>query len=607
MGGVWDDSHTAYLFGGVNGAAISNSVLQYDKGGTTYDASGTSTIVYTPASGQTHDWQGATVNRTLNGQTASVQYTTNTNCSTGLASDITTLANSESLCIKLSLSTTDTAVSPSLDDVTLTYSLVSSGGDTGGSGSSATPTPSSTSSAAPGTTPSATPLITKIVSCTQTVSNMEIVALESEATVTFTSTNTTKGKLYFYAASKATPAGAADTKAANYTQGSQLVEETVATKNHTLHLTGLTPTTTYFFTLLSGTTQDCEHSFTTATPPTPVPIAAVTQVPTPSPSEEPCTQDCQPPRKTFLGFLTNNRGLTAQDTGALVAGISALATLGLGLSQAVSTTAQAFLNLPSYLRYLLPWKKKKTPWGKVISADTSLPVPASQVLLYDTEHYNRVIDRSVTDKEGRFGFYIEPGSYGLKVSRAGFTFPSSITKNGYHGEPIHHKDAKIVQFDVPIDPTTPRSLAWFSFERLVTLLQIVRIPILVLGSIFTILNYFGGITPLLGIMTIYYLYLWYLEYQRRNYGSHLLTLHNENNKPLAFAVVRLKSKNGAAMITKTTNSQGKTYILVEKGDYTLSITPPSGTTAQKGLEQTLKLPRGILTRPLIITLGHSTL
>ncbi len=276
LNSVWgaDSSH-------VWAVGDSGKIIQYASVPSSYQSSGTATKILTPTVGKTQDWQSAAVNKTTNSQTATVQYTTNTNCSTGLTTDITTLADSESICVKVSLSTSNAAVSPSVEDITLTYAEVTSGGSSGGgtSGGGGGETGGTT----PNPTP--TPTVIQVTACSGSIKNLTVTTNHVTADFTFTTTTATKGILYYYASSHTRPVDAANTKATNYDLGTIKVQEDTATKDHKITLQNLVPSTKYYYTLtLSNGTVECEHNFTTqAPPPTPTP----TPNPTPTPSTKP--------------------------------------------------------------------------------------------------------------------------------------------------------------------------------------------------------------------------------------------------------------------------------------------------------------------------------
>lgn len=121
--GIWGTSATNVYTVGGNGVGPDPLTARFYKNNIS-TTSGTGTVIYTPSAGTTQDWESATVDKTLNGQTATVQYTTNTDCSTGLTNDITTLSDSESICIKAAMSTSDVLTAPLINDITITYSNV---------------------------------------------------------------------------------------------------------------------------------------------------------------------------------------------------------------------------------------------------------------------------------------------------------------------------------------------------------------------------------------------------------------------------------------------------------------------------------------------------
>ena len=63
--------------------------------------------------------------------------------------------------------------------------------------------------------------------------------------------------------------------------------------------------------------------------------------------------------------------------------------------------------------------RKRKPWGRVINHLTGRPIEGAVVKILDTG-FRKVKETQVTDKEGRFGFLVAPGSYLIQVLRSGF-------------------------------------------------------------------------------------------------------------------------------------------------------------------------------------------
>ncbi len=616
--GFWNaTTGNAFVFVGSPIDGLQFQAAEYDPT-TSYAPSGHATKVYTPSAGTSVDWTSASYNTTLNGQTVSLQYTTNTNCSTGLTGDITSLSNSESLCLRVNLSTSNTSVTPSLDDITVNYSTGSGGSSTtptptpasgGNASGTATPRPGSTSS-----TGSATPApsITTEEACLVSIKNLQVSSNHQEATLTYTSTASTKASVYYYLQSKTTPAGSETKNASKYTVDSTKVEETTATKSHSLSLKDLTPSTTYYYTVLNGTAQECEHSFITqAPPPTPTPEVAALLSPSPGFQCDRTTTQCLPlsasdtsQRKPSLltwisDFLTSGHGFPPALVWLVLVSLLIPLTFGGPTFSTLTNIFTSIANWPNWWFNLLSWRKRKYQWGRVVSSLTLTGINNAQVVLYDLTKYNRVIDRAITQKDGQFGFLVPPGTYGLRISRAGYSFPSHLRHDGYHGTPFKISQEQTIQLDAPVDPIQIKLLAWQRLEALCLKLELIRLPLLGIGTVLTIINLIGAISLLNLLFLAYYTNLWIWELRRNRETRQLLTVKTANGTPVPFAVVRLLNKEGHVLLTKATDSQGKAFILTKQGSYTLSITPPSGATTFAPVTKQVILEKGYLVQPLV--------
>ncbi|OGF21394.1 hypothetical protein A2316_03675 [Candidatus Falkowbacteria bacterium RIFOXYB2_FULL_38_15] len=130
-------------------------------------------------------------------------------------------------------------------------------------------------------------------------------------------------------------------------------------------------------------------------------------------------------------------------------------------------TAISFSSLLPFLQFLftqpllLLFPKKRKGWGVVYNSLSKMPVDLAIVRLYNKET-NKLVQTRVTDREGRFAFFVNPGKYNIAVSKPNFTFPSVYMKDKkediqfldiYHGEEltVNEKDTTITP-NIPIDP-----------------------------------------------------------------------------------------------------------------------------------------------------------
>ncbi|MBI4280887.1 hypothetical protein HY628_01680 [Candidatus Uhrbacteria bacterium] len=106
-------------------------------------------------------------------------------------------------------------------------------------------------------------------------------------------------------------------------------------------------------------------------------------------------------------------------------------------------------------------RRKRRGWGIVYNAISKVPVDLATVRLREAQSGNLVGTR-VTDREGRYFFIVQPGTYRLEAQKHGFGYPSEYLRGAtrdplyidlYHGEPIvvTEGDATIAA-NIPLDP-----------------------------------------------------------------------------------------------------------------------------------------------------------
>jgi hypothetical protein len=152
----------------------------------------------------------------------------------------------------------------------------------------------------------------------------------------------------------------------------------------------------------------------------------------------------------------------------VVAAGAATATLAPFLAYLLSLLSQPFV---------LIGRRRRTQWGVVYDAVTRLPVDLATVRLLDAVT-GRVVRSMVTDRNGRYFFIVEAGTYALQVVRAGFSFPSTVLagvkadqdySDIYHGERIVLTDSGTIMVNIPVDPVgrekNVRQLRWERFGR----------------------------------------------------------------------------------------------------------------------------------------------
>lgn len=285
---------------GIASGGISQILALAPGSGTTYNTPGTDTLQYdSGTSGTTWSalsWTGSTPTNTAIKTRARAAETQGGLSSASWSGYITTSGGSIDLTgryaeVEWHLSTTDTSVTPTLNDGTITYSIATSGPTP-----TPTPTPTSTSATTPAPTP--TPTVIQVTACSTAFKNLTVATTHVTADFAFTTTTTTRATLYYYESSRTSPLDAPNKVARNYDLGSTKVEGVTTTKDHKITLLNISPNKKYYYTLaLSSGSVECEHNFTTQTPP-PTPTPASKPTPTPNPTTKPV-----PVTSTVSGYV----------------------------------------------------------------------------------------------------------------------------------------------------------------------------------------------------------------------------------------------------------------------------------------------------------------
>ncbi len=260
------------------------------------------------------------------------------------------------------------------------------------------------------------------------------------------------------------------------------------------------------------------------------------------------------------------------------------------LARPLLTTALTATTIIPYLLYwllqflqALGMRKKAKPWGVVFNSQTGQPISFAVVRIYEKQ-YNRMLQRSVSDREGRYGFLAKPGEYYIVASKSGYTFPPKQKVAGFYEKiylgasfKIETKDQSIV-FNIPLEPVTANALAiniWVWLVRINKFLQKLRIPLLVAGFLFALFMCISNYHIIYLLSLLLYLLIGVLEYLRtlkaRPYG----VVSDIFNHPLDMAMVRIyKKSNNQLVETDVTDSVGRFRFMVNPGIYYLTAAKP---------------------------------
>ncbi|MFZ2038550.1 MAG: carboxypeptidase-like regulatory domain-containing protein, partial [Minisyncoccia bacterium] len=152
--------------------------------------------------------------------------------------------------------------------------------------------------------------------------------------------------------------------------------------------------------------------------------------------------------------------------------VKTLSTAGVAVSGAVAVST-LFLNPMSFTEILLIpfrlWgllvsflglKRRSRPWGTVYDSITKQPLDPAYVVLQDM--LGKEITTSITDLDGRYGFFAFPGRYKIVANKTNYIFPSKrlagqtvdeLYKDLYFGDVLDiQQEGEIIAKNIPLDP-----------------------------------------------------------------------------------------------------------------------------------------------------------
>jgi len=237
-------------------------------------------------------------------------------------------------------------------------------------------------------------------------------------------------------------------------------------------------------------------------------------------------------------------------------------------------------------------RRKRKKWGVVFDSLTRLPVDLTIVRLLDAKT-GHTMRSTVTDREGRYIFIVEPGQYKLAMAKAGFKFPSTYLKGQseaisyadlYHGETLDMTKETALTKNVPTDPTakekTPRQIMLAAVGRSMQFgLGIASIVVMV-GAMIIVFNPF--VVGMFFVNVLAFLLFRRLSVTRKPKSWGVVS-DQETNGPLHRALVRIfDSRYNKLLETKITNAKGQYAFLVGRNKYDVTFEKKGYQKAQEG-------------------------
>ncbi len=245
-----------------------------------------------------------------------------------------------------------------------------------------------------------------------------------------------------------------------------------------------------------------------------------------------------------------------------------------------------FLQLIFTQPLLLLFPKRRKGWGIVYHSLSKMPVDLAIVRLYE-KVTNRLVQTRVTDKEGRFAFFVQPGNYFIKVVKPNFSFPTAFLRDKkedvkyldiYHGEEITVTEKNtLVTPNIPIDPTEAGAkpdkkvlLAHFGRKA-----QNVIAPIGILAAAISVLisPQIWMVAILLGHCLLYALFRRLARSKKpKSWG---IVYESATKAPVGLTVARIfETEYNKLLETQVTDGRGRYSFLVGNNAYYVTFSKP---------------------------------
>ncbi|MFA6274495.1 MAG: carboxypeptidase-like regulatory domain-containing protein [Candidatus Paceibacterota bacterium] len=338
-------------------------------------------------------------------------------------------------------------------------------------------------------------------------------------------------------------------------------------------------------------------------PPT-IPTIEPPAIPSVSPAVSPVTNSVatiqnfinginKPIRNLLTQYLTPKQ-IEQTNTGLKIAAIASVV-----IGSIVSLATMLFLNplaapelilipfrLWALLLTALGLRKKIKPWGTVYDSVTKQPLDPVYVSLFDLQ--GKEVGSSITDIDGRYGFYVSQGVYKVVPKKTNYIFPShalskqfsdELYQDLYFGDYLNLSEGEMIVKNIPMDPV---NFDWNEFAKnkkqlfkFYTKKELIlsRISNWLFGFGFTVATIALIISPEKYNMIIFGLYVVMFILRRTSFKLRAKgRIIDKDGSPLAFAFVRIFSiQTNVEIAHKVTDQMGRYYMLVPNGSYYVKI------------------------------------
>lgn len=276
---------------------------------------------------------------------------------------------------------------------------------------------------------------------------------------------------------------------------------------------------------------------------------------------------------------------------------------------ATAATASAAVNgmqLALYARFLFTQplfllnRRKRKGWGMAYNAISKMPADLALIRVVD-EKTGRVISSHVTDRDGRYQFFVKPGTYKIEATKPGLSFPpvymQGKTEDGalsdlYTGGAIPLSAASHISYNLPLDPggdmRAPKEILRAETKKRVAA------GFGAAGLVLTALAFAVSPTWYVGAFLLAHV-VSFVIFRRLAIGRKPKSwgvVRDANNQPIGRAIVRVfDTEYNKLLETQVTDDDGRYsflvgsnnyYVMVEKQGFVTQTTVPIAIVAPEG-------------------------
>jgi hypothetical protein len=279
-----------------------------------------------------------------------------------------------------------------------------------------------------------------------------------------------------------------------------------------------------------------------------------------------------------------------------VAPIAAPVGVAAGASQAVLLATNVGSGYDLYLLLLkfiglltgLFRRKRNEPWGVVYDSVTKRPLDPAYVIAQLRESAQSK-GEAITDLDGRFGFFLNPGEYTIVANKTHYKFPSDKLKgrshdelydNLYFGDPFQVREGGVVQYNIPLDPV---EFDWNEYAKnqdkvfqIYSKKKNIRLwvfnTIFFFGLIFSLLSLILSYSLLNLVVVLIYGLIFTFQVFWRVAHRPTYIVNKATGKRLPFAIIKVWLPGLNTVVKKTVSDEsGRYYFLVPPGKYYLTV------------------------------------